>query len=72
MASSGHSDFLAVTVFFCGSGSGNASVSVLLRILSQTIAGKRRLADIGKGSSGNTVVQFVVSAADAKISCGIS
>ena len=73
MASSGHSDFLAVTVFFCGSGSGMLLLVFCCVYYRRQLLRKRRLADIGKGSSGNTVVQFVVaSAADAKISCGIS
>lgn len=67
---------LAIAVTYCCSplcstGSGNAVVNILLHILSQTTVRKRRMADIRKGSGGDTCVQSVVSTAAAKIPCGV-
>lgn len=50
---------------------GNAVVTILLHILSQTTVRKRRMADIRKGSGGDTCVQSVVFTAAAKIPCGV-
>ena len=55
-ASPGHSSHFIAAVLFCSTGSGNAVVNILLHILSQTIVRKRRLADIRKGSGGDTCV----------------